>query len=818
LADQGIAAIDEFEKMKPEDRTALHEMMEQQSYHPNTEIMFSDGEKKKIGEVVDAAFNLSQKDVLEGKNCEILPIDGALKLHTLTPEYGVVEASVDRISRHEAPRHFFRITYSNCRHIIVTPDHPVFVFKRGEIMTVPASDVREGDFAPAPSIVPPSAVENELVRVLSAPNAKQVLQQTLVTPSMGRVLGYLVTEGNFYLGRTTETDFANYDESILEDMNAHAEPLFGVKPISGKVRGKRVALRYVSKVLYDYFLHNFPEMVKHARKKRVPKQILGAGRETIKEFLTAAFLGDGSVETDAVCYRTASGGLAEDYQDLLIRLGISSRIVTDRSNASYKVYIMGDSMPRFFELIVDKIDPRREKISWLVNRGLRNLRHHDVFPTDTARTIIRLRSDLGLRYDGRYWRNLREGSGIARDTLEKELGALYERIGSLEQTVSDASMTVGELRKRCDWSQEFVARMAGLRRGNVDYLERGGYGEFDRNRIESSIRSAVTDHLRTVRTEVEKLERLRELRFLRVRKVKRLENKGKWRTKWVYDLTVEPTHNFISAGLVLHNTVTIAKAGIYATLNARTAILAACNPVLGRYNPFQNLTENIGTLPIPLLTRFDLIFVFRDQPAPAEDERLATHILAVHSRRGYTAPPPIEFSLLKKYLAYSKKVSPALTKEAVARLKDYYLELRRAGGTDESIPPTPRTLEALIRVATARARVLLREEVTEEDALAAVALMNRMVEDVLTDATTKKTDFGIQFGKPVGEAKNLRAAMEIFKSLEGQEKKPVERRAFKEELVKAKFADEDAEKMIRTMFREGMVYESKQGYIRRLGG
>jgi replicative DNA helicase Mcm len=309
---------------------------------------------------------------------------------------------------------------------------------------------------------------------------------------------------------------------------------------------------------------------------------------------------------------------------------------------------------------------------------------------------------------------------------------------------------------------------------------------------------------------------------------------------YVYDLVMEGPSNFVANGIVVHNcidefekmkpedrtalhemmeqqTCTIAKAGIYATLNARTAILAACNPVLGRYNPFQNLTENIGTLPIPLLSRFDLIFVFRDQPAPAEDERLATHILAVHSKKTYTAPPPIEFSLLKKYLAYTKKISPSLTKEAVARLKDYYLELRRAGGTDESIPPTPRTLEALIRVATARARVLLREEVTEEDALAAVALMNRMVEDVLTDATTKKTDFGIQFGKPVGEAKNLRAAMEIFKSLEGQEKKPVERRAFKEELVKAKFADEDAEKMIRTMFREGMVYESKPGYIRRLG-
>jgi replicative DNA helicase Mcm len=265
-------------------------------------------------------------------------------------------------------------------------------------------------------------------------------------------------------------------------------------------------------------------------------------------------------------------------------------------------------------------------------------------------------------------------------------------------------------------------------------------------------------------------------------------------------------------------TCTIAKGGIYATLNARTAILAACNPVLGRYNPFQNLTENIGTLPIPLLSRFDLIFVFRDQPSPAEDERLATHVLAVHSKKTYTTPPPIEFSLLKKYLAYAKKISPNLTKEAVERLKDYYLGLRRAGGTEESIPPTPRTLEALIRVATARARILLREEVTEEDALAAISLMNKMVEDVLTDASTKKTDFGIQLGKPAGEARNLRAAMDIFKTLEGTEKKPVERKVFKEELVKSKFSDEDAEKMIRTMFREGMVYESKPGYIRRLGG
>ena len=262
--------------------------------------------------------------------------------------------------------------------------------------------------------------------------------------------------------------------------------------------------------------------------------------------------------------------------------------------------------------------------------------------------------------------------------------------------------------------------------------------------------------------------------------------------------------------------VTIAKGGIYAALNARTAILAACNPVLGRYNPFQNLTDNISTLPIPLLTRFDLIFVIRDQPAPAEDEKLAAFILAVHQRKSYTVPPPVEFSLMKKYIAYAKKITPTLTKEAVQRLKDYYLDLRKVGGEEGQIPATPRTLESLIRIASARARILLREEVTEEDSLAAVALMNRMVEDVLTDATTKKTDFGIQMGKPIGETRNLRTAMEIFKTLEGPDKKPVERKVLKDELLKARFTDDEAERMIRTMSREGLIYESRPGYFRRV--
>jgi replicative DNA helicase Mcm len=208
----------------------------------------------------------------------------------------------------------------------------------------------------------------------------------------------------------------------------------------------------------------------------------------------------------------------------------------------------------------------------------------------------------------------------------------------------------------------------------------------------------------------------------------------------------------------------------------------------------------------------------KDMPTPAEDEKLATHILEVHRRKGYNVPPPIEFNLLKKYIAYAKTISPTLTKEAEDRLKDYYLALRRSV-TEGQIGATPRTLESLARLATARARILLREQVIEEDALAAISLMNRMVEEVLTDAATRtKADFGILLGKAVGERNKQATAMDIFKNLEGTDKKPVERRLFRDELTRTgKFNETDADKTIQVMFKEGIIYEVKPGFFRRVG-
>lgn len=262
-------------------------------------------------------------------------------------------------------------------------------------------------------------------------------------------------------------------------------------------------------------------------------------------------------------------------------------------------------------------------------------------------------------------------------------------------------------------------------------------------------------------------------------------------------------------------TVSVAKGGIVATLNARTSILAASNPIFGKYDPYRNIAENLN-LPIPLLTRFDLIFALRDMPDRARDEQLARHILELHRKGEYVTAPPMDFNLLRKYIAYAKKIQPILTKEAEEKILEYYLEMRKIG-SEFMITVTPRQLESLIRLATARTRIMLRDKVTEEDAIRAISLMRRMLETVGVDVKTGKIDLGVLIGRPLSERTLLETALDIFKTLEGPQKNPVEGRAFIDELVKTKkFTQEDAQRMLQTLNRSGQIYEVKPGFYRKL--
>ena len=264
------------------------------------------------------------------------------------------------------------------------------------------------------------------------------------------------------------------------------------------------------------------------------------------------------------------------------------------------------------------------------------------------------------------------------------------------------------------------------------------------------------------------------------------------------------------------HTVSVAKGGIVATLNARTAILAAANPALGRYDPYRTVAENIN-LPVTILSRFDLIFVLRDQPEKETDAKMSEHILSLHKRGTVPIETPIPPDLLRKYISYARNITPILTDEAIERLRDFYLEMRSTSETEGSpIAITARQLESLVRIAEARARAALRKEVLAEDAEAAIAIMRRSLEEVGIDVSTKKMDIDIiMTGKPKSLRDKLQVVLREIIDME-KETGMVEKRVLLEKLEKDyDIRRAEAERLIGQLIRDGTIYEPREGFIKK---
>eukprot|EP00916_Digyalum_oweni_P023805 GHVL01039433.1.p1 GENE.GHVL01039433.1~~GHVL01039433.1.p1 ORF type:complete len:752 (+),score=148.72 GHVL01039433.1:58-2313(+) len=162
-------------------------------------------------------------------------------------------------------------------------------------------------------------------------------------------------------------------------------------------------------------------------------------------------------------------------------------------------------------------------------------------------------------------------------------------------------------------------------------------------------------------------------------------------------------------------TVSVAKAGIIASLNARTAVLASANPVGSRYDLRKSIVENIN-LPPSLLSRFDLIYLMLDKRNPEADRQLANHIADIFSgyddedrpanetHRKKTAP--IEKKTLAMYISYARRCRPAMSDAAAQALIDAYVSMRKRNGNNrKNISATPRQLESLIRISEALAKM-----------------------------------------------------------------------------------------------------------------
>jgi len=230
-------------------------------------------------------------------------------------------------------------------------------------------------------------------------------------------------------------------------------------------------------------------------------------------------------------------------------------------------------------------------------------------------------------------------------------------------------------------------------------------------------------------------------------------------------------------------TVSIAKAGIIASLNARTSVLASANPVESRYNPALSVVENIQ-LPPTLLSRFDLIYLILDGIHATADRALARHIVSLFfSAEDRAAEPtvakaPFSRAQLMEYISVAKaEFEPVLSDAACTRLVSSYVRMRGgnspggAGGGPagrKTIAATTRQLESLVRLSEAHARMRLSREVLELDVDEAVRLMDVSTQKAAVDPRTGTIDMNlISTGHSAAQGDAVRALVDGLRELLG---------------------------------------------------
>ena len=264
-------------------------------------------------------------------------------------------------------------------------------------------------------------------------------------------------------------------------------------------------------------------------------------------------------------------------------------------------------------------------------------------------------------------------------------------------------------------------------------------------------------------------------------------------------------------------TVSIAKAGIMATLNSRCSVLAAANPKFGRFDRYKALAEQID-LPSPILSRFDLIFVIEDKPDVKNDSELAQHILDIHQKN--SVEYAIEPDLLRKYIAYARKNSnPKLTNEAMDVLKEFYVSTRNSSSEEQGpVPITARQLEATLRLAEASAKIRLKDEVEAEDAKEAVKLQMACLKEVGVDPETGEIDIDKVEGRtPSSDRDKMQKVIEEISSLQEEYGDQAPLNVLISNLEDNYNISEDkAERIIRTLKQKGVIYEPSHGYLKRV--
>ncbi|CAM9169258.1 unnamed protein product [Phaeothamnion confervicola] len=267
-------------------------------------------------------------------------------------------------------------------------------------------------------------------------------------------------------------------------------------------------------------------------------------------------------------------------------------------------------------------------------------------------------------------------------------------------------------------------------------------------------------------------------------------------------------------------TISVAKAGITTILNSRTSVLAAANPIFGRYDDTRSAADNIDLM-TTILSRFDLIFIVRDIRDEERDRSIARHVMSVHVNAsgldGGASEGEIDLATMKKFVSYCRlKCAPRLSDDAAQLLSSQYVTIREGmrhqameGGEEAmAVPITVRQLEALVRISESLAKMRLSPEVTVQDVAEAFRLFQQ---STMEAAKTGVGGGDIASLGPGAQQEVLRA--EDFLKRHIAVRSTVNARKLCELAVAQGHADPSVRRAIAVMVMRGEVQEKNRGFM-----
>ncbi|WP_353634708.1 LAGLIDADG family homing endonuclease [Halobacterium sp. NMX12-1] len=890
----------------------------------DTHVTLADGTERPIRDIVEENLE-NPKPVDDG-----VYDDADLPVLSMDTDGTITERRATRVWKREAPDQMYRIRTSSGRELEVTPSHPLFVQQDGKIAARTADELDENEFVATPQSLQTSGDDTLDVdyRRSESENAVRLSLPDEWTPSLARLVGYIIAEGYVVLGddHTGDVRVTNEDDEILNDVTDALDALGLNYAVSGPREGKSAKTVRCTSGEFASFLENLESAIlQPSADQRVPDAIRRATTKTKREFLRAYVDSESHVsETQReITVASMSRELLDGVRSLLLAFDVTSSIEA-RNNGSYRLRIGGDSFERYVEQI-GFVTERKSTTAGSYD-GQSSNTNVDVVP-DIGEELGRIRETLELsQFDcgvprTTYQHYERGDRNPSRDSLRQVVEAFENRLAGLRETkqsIEDGDWRdVSAVRDELNVSQAELADEMGVEQTAVSYYERndavpdGGKVVSAKNGLGTRIDEALS-----VEPDVERLRHLVEndVSWDRIESIETVEPAE----EWVYDLEVEGTHAYLSNGVVSHNSalisyvqniaprsvytsgkgsssagltaaavrddfgdgqqwtleagalvladqgvaavdeldkmaaddrsamhealeqqkISISKAGINATLKARCSLLGAANPKYGRFDQYEPIGEQIDLEPA-LISRFDLIFTVTDEPDPEEDAQLAQHILqtnyagelntqqnqlasANHTEDEVSAEtdnvaPAIDASLLRKYIAYSRRnCYPTMTDEARDAIEEFYVDLRAEGqGEDSPVPVTARQLEALVRLGEASARVRLSDTVEKEDAERVIEIVRSCLQDIGVDPETGEYDADVvETGRSKTQRDRVKNVKAIIKEIEDEfdEGAPVE-----EVLDRAEEVGMDASKAeheIEKLKEKGELYQPNKDHLR----